>query len=100
VYFPPAFLHNLIGPAPFLLPIHLSPMSAAPQFPTAKSVTVARIASPHSVHRAFQTSFLDALKDYFKVKERVLKKGDLVAVGIESEGARFGEGRTDEEEYQ
>lgn len=110
-FFPPTLLHNILpasastaSPPPIsLLPAKGSSSGAAwsPEFPTAHSVTVARIASPHSVHRAYQSLFLDALKDYFQGRRRVLKQGDLLAVGISEDTARFGgagrEERDDEE---
>jgi peroxin-6 len=65
-------------------------LPSSPSFPTAHSITVARIASPHSVHRAYQSLFLDGLKEFFQSKRRILKKGDVIAIGICEEGARFG----------
>ena len=61
-------------------------------------MTVARIASPHAVHRAFLPLFLDGLKDHFQRQRRVLKVGDLIGVGIDEEGARFAGGDEDDVE--
>lgn len=91
------FLHNLLPTLSSLestlVSLHpIKSSSSAPHFPTAHSVTVARIASPHSVHRAYQPLFLDALKDYFQGRRRVLKKGDLIAVGVCEDVARYSTG--------
>lgn len=101
-YFPPAFFHNLAGPsssAPATLALSPSRLPS-PAFPVAHSLTVARIASPHSVHRAYQSLFLDELKEYFKNSKRVLKKGDLIAVGICEEAARYAEGKTEDTDVE
>ena len=101
-YFPPAFLHNLAGSsssATATLTLSLSRLPS-PAFPVAHSLTVARVASPHSVHRAYQSLFLDGLKEYFKNSKRVLKKGDLIAVGICEEAARYTEGKTEDADVE
>lgn len=41
------------------------------------------------MHRAYQPLFLDALKDYFQGEKRILKKGDLIAVGVCEDIARY-----------
>jgi peroxin-6 len=73
---------------------------ADPVFPTAKSVTVARIASPHSVNRAYQPLFLEGLKQYFQSHRRILKQGDLIAVGICEENVRFIDLKGEEDEIE
>nr|CRX79136.1 hypothetical protein ls5930a1_00167 [Leucosporidium scottii]CRX79213.1 hypothetical protein ls5931a1_00041 [Leucosporidium scottii] len=98
-YLPPTLLHNLhLEPSASLTvsPARLS----SPSFPTAHSVTVARIASPHSVNRAYQSLFLDGLKQYFQSHRRVLKKGDIIAVGICEDTARFTEGKADDDDVE
>jgi peroxin-6 len=52
-------------------------------------VTVARVASPYSNDCAYQPFFLRALKEYFDGQKRLIKKGDLIAVGIQAELARL-----------
>lgn len=98
-YLPPTLLHNLhLEPSASLKvsPARLS----SPSFPTAYSVTVARIASPHSVNRAYQSLFLEGLKEYFQSHRRVLKKGDIIAVGICEDTARFTEGKADDDDVE
>jgi peroxin-6 len=84
----PLFLHNLAGDSAPVV-IRPSPFgSRPPSLPTANSVTVARVASPHSSDRAYQALFLHALKKYFETSMRLVKMGDLIAVGIRIEDAR------------
>ncbi|KAG8899708.1 peroxisomal assembly protein, partial [Tulasnella sp. 403] len=77
----PSSVHISIRPSPF--------SSGHPPVPTASSVTIARIASPHASHRSFQPLFLRALKRYFQGKKRLIKKGDLIAVPIWLEQAKL-----------
>lgn len=58
--------------------------SRVPAVPTAKSVTVARIASPLSVHRDYEALCLGSLKDYFGGTRRMVKQGDLIAVTFDT----------------
>ena len=69
----------------------------APPLPTARSITVARVSSPYANNRAYQLLFLRALKDYFKMKIRLLKMGDLIAVSIRAEDARLIDGFMEED---
>lgn len=110
----PPLLFNLLGtsslsatpssPAALILvPVpQLSPALPLP-LPTASSVTISRLASPHSVNKLYQPLFLEGLKDYFSKKRRVVKKGDVIAVGIDEDKVRFaGEGKSDaaEEDFK
>ncbi|KDQ12329.1 hypothetical protein BOTBODRAFT_34616 [Botryobasidium botryosum FD-172 SS1] len=61
----------------------------SPPVPTARAVTVARVASPLANDRTFQPLFLRGLKRYFEGKIRLLKKGDLVAVGIDEDSVHL-----------
>lgn len=100
--FPPTFLHNFLPLVATERTITFSAItpSVPPAFPTAHSVTVARIASPYSVHRSYQAAFLAALKDYFQGRRRILKEKDIIAVGISEEGARFGTSVAEEDEIE
>jgi peroxin-6 len=49
---------------------------------------VARIASPFSINRTYQSLFLRALKVHFDGTKRLLKKGDMIAIGIDTDFAR------------
>ncbi len=65
------------------LQLRASPFGAGPPvIPTAKVATLARIASPASMDRSLQKSFLQSLKRYFAGTRRIVKKGDLIAIGI------------------
>ncbi|KAI0831786.1 AAA-domain-containing protein [Trametes gibbosa] len=90
LYLPPQTLHNLqsqsgldrkpevcIRPSPF--------GSRRPTIPTAKTVTIARVASPFSTDRTYQPLFLQALQSYFKDTTRLAKQGDVIAVGINTD---------------
>ncbi|KAF5330107.1 hypothetical protein D9758_018140 [Tetrapyrgos nigripes] len=85
----PVLLYNLNvdhWPSKSSLSLHPSPFgSREPVVPTARSVTIARIASPFSINRTYQSLFLQALKDYFWGKKSLVKKGDIIAVGIDTD---------------
>lgn len=57
-----------------------------PSIPTARSVTVARVASPISTDRTYQPLFLRSLKTFFKTKH-LAKQGDLIAISINTDDA-------------
>ncbi|KAI0747694.1 AAA-domain-containing protein [Daedaleopsis nitida] len=59
--------------------------SGRPTVPTAKTVTIARVASAFSTDRAYQPLFLQALQDYFKRTTRLVKQGDVIGVGIDTD---------------
>lgn len=65
--------------------------------PTARTVTVAKIASPYSNDRTYQEFFLQALKAYFMSTKRLLKKGDLIAIPLDTEFAGLAERRRTQE---
>ncbi|GAA5959373.1 hypothetical protein JCM21900_000707 [Sporobolomyces salmonicolor] len=111
IHLPPPLLHNLLctlssSSLPSALTLHPAPQLSSilpPSLPTASSVTLARLASPHSVNKLYQPLFLEGLKEHFQSRRRVVRKGDVIAVGIEEGRARFiaggnGEGRGDESE--
>lgn len=52
--------------------------------PIAQSITLARVASPISLNKVYQTSFLSALKQFFELKSRVVSIGDLIPVTIDT----------------
>ena len=51
----------------------------------AKTVTIARVASALSTDRAYQPLFLHGLQNYFENTTRLLKQGDVIAVGINTD---------------
>jgi len=99
VYLSPILLANLASSSPtttvsdvVLSPFPTAPtslLSSAPLFPpAAKEVTLLRIASPISTDRALQSSLLLQLKSYFESCRRLVRKGDVIAVGIDEALAR------------
>jgi peroxin-6 len=86
----PTLLHNISSPthpiAGDRIAIQASPFgSRQPAIPTAKCVTVARVASPISVDRTYQPIFLLSLKKYFGTTKRLVKQGDLIPVNIDTD---------------
>ena len=71
--------------------------SRRPTIPVAKTVTIARVASAFSTNRAYQLLFLQALQDYFKQSTRLVKQGDIVAVGINTDDLRTRASALDED---
>jgi peroxin-6 len=59
--------------------------SGQPAIPTARTVTLARVASPLSTDRTYQPLFLRSLKVYFDGMKRLVKQGDVIAVGIDTD---------------
>ncbi|GAA5888470.1 hypothetical protein JCM6882_008631 [Rhodosporidiobolus microsporus] len=110
LHLPPPLVLNLLGPASFASSPSPSPSlllnpspSVSPTLPsphpTASSLTLARLASPHSVNKLYQPLFLEGLKEYFSAKRRAVKRGDVIAVGIEEDRVRFfAEGKEGAEE--
>lgn len=86
-------LHNLLQGTLSSISLHPSPFgSREPSIPIAHSVTVARVASPLSINKTYQNSFLEALKTHFTLGKRLIKQGDIVAVGIDTDSiARQGD---------
>lgn len=65
--------------------------------PTARTLNVARIASPISTNRAYQPLFMHSLKVYFDSTQRLVKKGDIIAVSLDTDTTRlFHEGTSDD----
>ncbi|KAJ6606664.1 AAA-domain-containing protein [Mycena vulgaris] len=100
----PILLHNICPASSSLsagtLVFHPAPFgSGQPVIPTARAVTIARVASPVSVDRAYQPSFLRSLKSYFNDSKRLVKQGDLIAVGINTDMAVLNRGTMDELEH-
>jgi hypothetical protein len=83
----PILLHN-IDPELRTTPTRLY-LQAAPDgirsrnLPTAKAVTIARVASRLSTNRSYQLLVLQGLKTFFNGKRRLIKQGDLLAVKVD-----------------
>lgn len=97
---PPLLLHNLsTGHSnPQFLAVRKCPFGQKkPPTPVARSVTLARIASPISVQKRYQPLVLKALREYFQVAKRVLKNGDMVAMPISTSSAPLLDGLIENE---
>lgn len=86
----PILLHNLVSSShaknSSQISIYASPFgSGKPVIPTARSITVARVASPISIDRTYQALFLESLKTYFSLSGRLVKQGDLIAISIDTD---------------
>ncbi|KAK0459470.1 AAA-domain-containing protein [Desarmillaria tabescens] len=83
-------LHNICGESsPSLsstIQLHPSPFgSGRPTIPVARSITVARVASPISVDRTYQTLFVTALQRHFEGAPTLVKAGDIIAVALNTD---------------
>ncbi|GMM34931.1 AAA family ATPase peroxin 6 [Saccharomycopsis crataegensis] len=54
------------------------------EFKLARQVTIARIASPVSLNRTYQQTFLLNLKDYFESSLRIINKNSIIAIPIDT----------------
>ncbi|CCM06091.1 uncharacterized protein FIBRA_08338 [Fibroporia radiculosa] len=89
---------NSISETPSIL-LRPSPFgSHRPAIPTARSVTIARVASPFSTNRAYQPLFLHALQEYFKKSTRLVKQGDVIGVKINTDDIHRSASFEEEEE--
>jgi hypothetical protein len=83
----PILLHNIV-PELRTTPTRLY-LQAAPDgirsrnLPTAKAVTIARVASRLSTNRSYQPLVLQGLKTFFDGKRPLIKQGDLLAVKVD-----------------
>lgn len=84
----PALLYNL-GAAPLGSGIRSVSIIASsfgpllPPLPTARSVTVAEIASPPRLANHYGPSLLTGLRKYFRASLRLIKRGDLLIIPTE-----------------
>lgn len=85
----PTLVHNICGDHwqnSGIVKLFPSPFgSGQPVIPTARAVTVARIASPISVDRTYQQAFLAGLKSQFEEETKLVKSGDIISVPINSD---------------
>ncbi|KAG2213502.1 hypothetical protein INT47_009176 [Mucor saturninus] len=95
VYLPPVLYFNLGLPLPPAsmdeAKITITKVNQPPTEgpPVATAVSIARIASPASMDKALQSAFLDSLKGWFEAKERIVCKGDVIAICLDEESARL-----------
>jgi peroxin-6 len=85
-------IHGGIVPLDLAVCLRASPFgSRRPTIPTARTMTIARVASPLSTDRAYQPLFLHALKQYFNEEhrtQRILKHGDIISTNIDTNELR------------
>lgn len=86
----PITLHNMGSPKTISLRLAVQ-RPGETFFPTADAITIARVASEHSMHKRYQPIFLEGLKAFFQERRRILKQGDLIAIPIDDALARFTE---------
>ncbi|KAI9456224.1 AAA-domain-containing protein [Lactarius psammicola] len=83
----PILLHNIdpeFRTTPGRLYLQAAPDGISSRnLPTAKAVTIARVASRLSTNRIYQPLVLQGLKDFFDGKKRLVKQGDLLAVKVD-----------------
>ncbi|KAI0290473.1 P-loop containing nucleoside triphosphate hydrolase protein [Russula brevipes] len=83
----PILLHNIdpeLRTTPARLYLHAAPDGILNRnLPTAKTVTIARVASRLSTNRSYQPLVLQGLKNFLDGKKRLIKQGDLLAVKVD-----------------
>jgi hypothetical protein len=94
IYTSPIIIFNLSKDGPRQEPqqvtLHATPFSSRrPTLPTARTVTIARVASPISTSRIFQSQFLESLQNHFQGRPRLLKQGDVIALPLDTDESRF-----------
>ncbi|KAI0086687.1 AAA-domain-containing protein [Irpex rosettiformis] len=94
VYAPPAMVFNLSkdnsNQCVQEVTLHPTPFgSRRPAIPTAKSVAIARIGSPISTSRTYEPYFLQALQHYFQGHSRIVRKGDVIALPLDTDASRY-----------
>ncbi|CAO3646615.1 unnamed protein product [Cunninghamella echinulata] len=98
VYLPPVLYYNLGLPLPpstatsdkpivCLTRLAIPPSKEGP--PLASAVSIARIASPSLMDKSLQSAFLDALREWFESKERIVCNGDVIAIKLDEEKVRL-----------
>jgi len=84
----PLLLYNICMELPLSSFLVLSSVpwgTPRPAVPTARSLTVARVGSPFSNDHKYQSLYLHAIRTYFGAGLRLIKKGDLIAVPIDTD---------------
>ena len=89
----PILLHNIdpeLRTSPTRLYIQAAPDGIRSRnLPTAKAVTIARVASRLSTNRSYQPLVLQGLKNFFDGKRRLIKQGDLLAAKVDLNQLQF-----------
>lgn len=87
IFLSPLLIINLaleVGETINLKKISSSNQKFSDIIPVAKSATISRVASPITMDRTFQQSFLCELKSTFNSQFKVVRKGDLLPVCIDT----------------
>ncbi|KAL1722738.1 P-loop containing nucleoside triphosphate hydrolase protein [Schizophyllum commune] len=86
----PVLLHNAgVRTSASSLTLLSSPFGPSqPPVPTARSVTISRVGSPISINKQYQSQYLNELKQYFEERKRLVKKGDMIALAVDTNVAR------------
>ncbi|ODQ77397.1 hypothetical protein BABINDRAFT_163642 [Babjeviella inositovora NRRL Y-12698] len=79
IYISPIWFYNLGKPELFSVG-----SATSEALPVAKSITLARVASPVTLDKAYQQSFLSELKSYFEKSLKVVSNGDMVPIPIDT----------------
>ncbi|KAF9233934.1 hypothetical protein BU15DRAFT_66162 [Melanogaster broomeanus] len=79
----PTLLHNLCSSDHQRIVVRASPFGGRdPALPTARSIELARVASPFSINRRYESLFIDALHSYFGSSKHLVKDGDVIPLCI------------------
>ncbi|KAF9228544.1 AAA-domain-containing protein [Gyrodon lividus] len=79
----PTLLHNLCPSGLKQIVVSASPFGARDSIrPTARSITLARVASPFSTDRRYESLFINALHSYFGSSTRLVRDGDVIPLCI------------------
>jgi len=103
IWLSPGLRYNILGDdlndissAP-AISVRPSPFGCSnPVIPTAKSITVARVASPTAINKRYQNTYLQHLKTFFDEEKRLVKEGDILFIPLDTDNARWSSGQTDE----
>ena len=95
----PVLLHNLCQSdrPPSSMTVWLHGIGR-PSIPTASSVTLAIIASPFSCEEPYRSILVETLKSNLESAKRLVKKGDIISVGIDTSVLRSSDVSLVEEE--
>lgn len=86
LYFLPLLLVNLglvEGDAVTLMSVEASSSNFSEVFPVAKSATISRVASPITMDKTYQQSFMAELKTTFHSQAKCVRAGDMIPVCID-----------------
>ncbi|MBW0483623.1 hypothetical protein O181_023338, partial [Austropuccinia psidii MF-1] len=91
---------SISSPLLRITPTGLGSGDCPPVLPIIRSLTLARISSPQSLTKSYQSLFLNQLKQHFQSQPINLQAGDTIAIGIDGTISRFTENRSDSNSIQ